>query len=1037
MLTLRSWLVLGVVLLGWWGRAASALDPHRATVQYLRSTWTEEDGFPAGQVTAFAQTPDGCLWIGGARGLVRFDGLGFHTVQESSRGVPITHVLGLATDAEGGLWVWMQGANILRYSNGRFENFASRAMLPDGYVTAMSASPDGGVLLATVGQEVFAYRRGRVEKAGSIAVPGTLILATAKTTDGRLWVGTSDNGLFSMEQGRAVQRSGGSGPKKINVLMAAPGNRLWVGTDDGLFAWDGARIGNAGVPLALRSGQVFTLAADRDGNVWAGTTRGLFRFAAAAGGEAAPPPEAERTAVVCTAMLEDREGDLWIGSAAGLQRWRDGVFVSYAGTAGMPRGDGGPIFAAPDGRVWFAPASGGLRWMEHGRVERARVAALQGDTVYSIAGVGDAVWVGGQQSGLTRLKRVGDALTSRTYTRADGLAQNSVYAVHASQDGTVWAGTLSAGLSRWKDGEFRTYTTADGLAANTVTAIAEDDGGAVWVATPNGVSVLRGGTWRTLRVEDGLPSNEVTALLRERSGPGNAGRGMWIGTADGPVLFAAGVLHRLPHVPAPLQQPVLGMAEDSAGSVWFAMPDQVLRVDAAKLTAGTLDAAEVRRYSRADGLLSTEGVRRSRSMLEDRDGRVWISTRSGLAAASPVDFARPAAAAVVQIKALLADGRTVPIGDARVPASQQRLLLQFAGVSLAMPERVRYRYRLDAFDKGWSEATDAREADYTHLDPGTYRFHLIASNGEGVWNSADTSLPFVIEPALWQTWWFRLCAAGLVVLAMWWAHRLRTLQLASQLHIRFEERLAERMRIAQDLHDTLLQGFLSASLQLDVAAEYVPRESPAAPMLRRVLALMRQVSEDCRSALMTLRTGVRFSHDLESGLAAVPQELGLEGTAAYRIVVNGSPEALEPLCSDEVFLIGREAVLNAYRHAQASLIEVELVYKSAGLHLFVRDDGIGIAEAIVQSGKEKHWGLTGMRERAAKTGAQLRIWTRPAEGTEIELIVPGHMAYVRSGRRGWWARVRARFAPALRAQGQKSLEKEQVRDEPADQNTYR
>lgn len=240
------------------------------------------------------------------------------------------------------------------------------------------------------------------------------------------------------------------------------------------------------------------------------------------------------------------------------------------------------------------------------------------------------------------------------------------------------------------------------------------------------------------------------------------------------------------------------------------------------------------------------------------------------------------------------------------------------------------------------------------------------------------------------------------MLAVWSAFLFRTRQLSRQLQLRFEERLAERMRIAQDLHDTLLQGFLSASLQLDVASEYVPRESPASPMLSRVLILMRQVSEDCRNSLVTLRTDKEPHHDLEAELAAVPQELGLDNKLTYRVVVNGPPRAIASACNDELFLVGREAVLNAYRHANATLVEVELVYKRTGLHLFVRDDGQGIDEEVLQSGKERHWGMTGMRERATKIGAQFRIWSRPEKGTEIELIVPGHIAFAQDKHNGTW-----------------------------------
>ncbi len=988
--------MLGALIFSFLCCTASALDPHRAIPQYLRDSWSKDDSFPGGQVSAIAQTSDGALWIGGDKGLVRFDGLSFRLLQESSKGVPITHVLGLATDAEGGLWVWMQGANVLRYSNGSFENVTSRRALPDGDVTAMSQTQDGGILLSTVGQETFEYRSGQIHKAGTVVVPGTLILSNAKTDDGRIWVGTSDNGLFCIQAGQIVRMNVAFAPKKINVLLSSSRNTLWIGTEQGLFRWDGQKMSNAEVPSSLRSDSIFSITSDRDGGLWAGTPHGLFRFAISSG--PAGKTVADHSDQVPTALFQDREGDLWIGTSQGLQRWRDGVFAAYPAAANTLNGSSGPIFADSDGRIWFGPADGGLYSLGISTMNRTYVPNLSHDVIYSIAGLGEDLWIGRQQGGLTHLYRKGPTFSNKTYTEADGLAQNSVYVVQETRDGTVWAGTLSAGLSRFKNGTFSTYTTTNGLASNTITAIEEDERSALWVATPNGVSVLSAGKWRTYSVKDGLPSDEATALMWDSS---SDSKKMWIGTANGLALFSASGGRSFEHIPELLRQPILGLAKDSAGSLWVATPEHILRLDPAKLLSGTLESTDIREYDRTDGLPSSESIRRSRSMLEDGSGRIWISTQGGLAIADPANLIRPPIPALVQIKSLLADGHPISLQQPEVPASQHRVTLQFAGVSLSVPERVRYRYRLDGFDKEWSEATTTREAVYTNLEPGAYRFHVTASNSDGVWNITDVSFPFFVEAALWQTRWFRLAAVMMVGLAMWWGYLFRTRQLARQLQLRFEERLAERMRIAQDLHDTLLQGFLSASLQLDVAAEYVSPDSPASPLLSRVLALMRQVCEDCRNSLGTLRNGDKFGGDLEAGFSALPQELGLGGTVSYRVLVNGSPRALEPMCRDELFLVGREAVLNAFRHADASLIEVELVYERTGLHLFVRDDGRGIEELTLLSGKERHWGVTGMRERAAKVGAQFSIWSRPAKGTEIELMVPGSVAFLRDKRAGF------------------------------------
>ena len=249
------------------------------------------------------------------------------------------------------------------------------------------------------------------------------------------------------------------------------------------------------------------------------------------------------------------------------------------------------------------------------------------------------------------------------------------------------------------------------------------------------------------------------------------------------------------------------------------------------------------------------------------------------------------------------------------------------------------------------------------------------------------------EQPLWQRWWFPLLCVLLGAAVIWGAHRLRLHQISKKLNLRFEERLAERMRVAQELHDTLLQGLLSASMQLHVAVDQLPPESAARPGLDRVLQLMGQVIEEGRNTLRGLRSSLEGSHDLGSSFSKIPQEFGEQEAPAFRVVVVGPVLALQPGIRDEVYRIGREAVLNAYRHSRASKVELELEYGASQLRIVVRDNGCGIDPEVMQSGREGHWGLPGMRERAEGIGAKLRVWSRRGEGTEVALCVPGEIAF--------------------------------------------
>jgi signal transduction histidine kinase len=465
-------------------------------------------------------------------------------------------------------------------------------------------------------------------------------------------------------------------------------------------------------------------------------------------------------------------------------------------------------------------------------------------------------------------------------------------------------------------------------------------------------------------------------------------------------------------VPVSLRDQILGLAEDKYGSLWVATSNHVLRVNREKLLRTTLADGDVREYGFADGLRGVEGVKRHRSVVTDPAGRIWISLNRGISMVDPERLRSNSAPATVHIQTVRADGNPIGIQRAtRVPGGRQRITFSYAGLSLSVPERVRFRYRLDGFDHGWSEPVAARDAVYTNLSPGSYRFRVIASNPDGVWSTNEAAITLEIDPLFWQTWWFRfaiLLACGFAALAL---YRFRLRQLTDRLNLRFEERLAERTRIAQELHDTLLQGFLSVSMQVHVAADALPGDSQVKPTLTRVLQRMGQVIEEGRNAVRGLRSSTSASFDLEHAFSLIQHELGAlaKDGVEFRVIVDGQQRPLPPLLRDEVYRIGREALVNAFRHSQAKHIEIELKYSTSQLRVFVRDDGSGIDPKIVQAGREGHWGLSGMQERADRIGARLHVFSRASAGTEIELAVPGRLAFQhQSGRRWKWFGNRGR-----------------------------
>lgn len=984
---LRRWLAMGAVV-GCLAGPVGAIDPNRAMSQYVRDRWGPESGFPKGAVYDIAQTTDGYLWFGTEKGLVRFDGTTFRLMRDPDPKLSSGHVLGLMGDRDGGLWVRLRRPTLLRYRQGQFENVMADLGRPLSTVTAMGRMRDGSLMVWVLEGEGSAikYAGNRFETLlTTTGLSRSPVMSMAESTPGMIWVGTRDAGLFRLGKGLVERITEGLPDPKINCLMPMKNGQLWVGTDNGIAQWDGERMHVAKMPAFSRPVRALALASDRDSNVWVGTnSQGLMRLNGQ--GVALLDDVSRHSNEAVTAVFEDREGNIWMGSASGVERLRDSVFVTYAEPEGLPSESNGPVYVDERGRTWFAPVDGGLHWLEKGRSSAVQAEGLAQDVVYSIAGGPDELWVGRQRGGLTQLRQ---GTTSKTYTQADGLAQNSVYAVHRNRDGSVWAGTLSGGASHLRNGRFTNYTAANGLASNMVASILEGSDGTMWFATPQGLSALSGGRWRTYTMKDGLPSDNVNCVVEDTSGL------LWIGTAAGLAYLRGGRAQVPAGEPAPLQEQILGLAEDRNGSLWVSTSNHVLRVKREFLLRGVADEEAVRDYGRADGLHGVEGVKRHRSVVTDGAGRIWFSMNRGLSVVDPGRLTSNSAPAIVHIQTISADGVMVdPREPVRIPARRQRITLGFVGVSLSVPERVRFRYALDGFDRGWSEPVPAHEAIYTNLGPGRYRFRVIASNADGVWNGAEATLRFEIEPAVWQTWWFRLSAAAAVILSILALYRLRLHQLTKQLNVRFEERLAERTRIAQDLHDTLLQGFLSASMQLHVAADSLPDDSAARPRLDRVLKLMAQVIEEGRNAVQGLRSSQSGSHDLDQAFSRIQQELGVQEEIDFRVIVQGRPQALHPVLRDEVYRIGREAVVNAFRHAQAKSIEVELEYTTKHFRFLVRDDGCGIDPHVLQQGREGHWGLPGMRERAERIGAKLHVYSSASAGTEVELSVPNHIAFL-------------------------------------------
>jgi signal transduction histidine kinase len=543
-------------------------------------------------------------------------------------------------------------------------------------------------------------------------------------------------------------------------------------------------------------------------------------------------------------------------------------------------------------------------------------------------------------------------------------------------------------VSRLKDGHFTNWGSADNLSSETINAIVEDRSGTIWAATPNGLDAFSKSRWISYGTSDGLPSVDVRTLFVDAEGT------LWIATSDGIAYYANGLLHCPQRASEILREPIAGIAEDGKGSLWFVTTDHDVEVSRDKLLTDSITEFDVRSYSTSDGLPGVQGVTRYRSMVNDSQRRIWVSLDRGLAMTEGKVTREDATPALARVDSITADH--TPIALTGIPAISHpvgNIAIAFGYAGLSNPDRIRYRYRLDGFDKNWSEASSMRQVTYTNLPPRKYRFEVIASNAAGLWNNPIATVDFELRPAFWQTWWFRLLIPISCLLLFFAFHRLRMYQLVRAMNQRFQERLGERTRIARELHDTLLQGVLSASMQLDVAVDQLPEESPAKSKLQHVLDLMGRVTEDGRNTLRGLRSASDPNLSLEQSFSRVKEELAMKDGTNFRVVSVSDPRPIRPVIRDEVYRIGREALSNAFHHAQARFVEVEIEYGTKFLRVLVRDDGRGIDSNVLTDGRDGHFGLTGMRERSEKIGARLRLRSRAHAGTEVELIVPGVIAF--------------------------------------------
>ncbi len=1014
MRTARTFVWVTVVL-AWWA-CAFGLDPSLDISQYAHTSWKVRDGFAKGAITSLAQTADGYLWAGTEFGLLRFDGVRAVAWQPpAGQQLPGSFITALLAARDGTLWI----GTTTGLASWKDRRLRQAPELSGQAVTSLLEARDGTVWVGTYAQSggTLCHIQSVVvycEAANGTLGPG--VKSLYEDSKGTLWVGLA-NGLWRWKPGAAeffairddlfgvtsfaedekgqllfgshagIHRlvngrvdpyplSGAANRLPVTQLFADHDGGLWIGTSEhGLMhIHQQGKTDVFSQPDGLSGDYVKRFLEDREGNIWVATLDGVDRFRAYAIPTISTRQGLSNT--VALSVLASKDGSVWISTISALDHWNNGRISPFGSRGGTRKSDG---------KLNGEPPDGGLLQDSSGRIWTPTADTfgyLQDEHYLSILHVPNPVpramaegpvghlWVTTMRAGLFHLfqEHVIEQIPWAGLGRK-GFAK--VLAADPSQRG-VWLGFSEGGVAYFANGAIRaSYSAANGLGEGPVNDLRFESRGALWVGSDTGLSRIKDGQVTTLTSKNGLPCDQVLAFIQDDE------RSMWLYMACGLVRITEAEL-----------------------DAWVANPSRLVKTKLFDTSDG------VRGHAVTNGYPPT--------MTKATDGKIWFVPVDGVSVIDPHHLAFNKLPPPVHVEEIIADGKTYDAsshrsGGLRLPPRVRDLTIRYTALSLVVPEKVRFRFKLEGQDPDWRKVVNERDVQYSNLGPDNYRFRVLACNNSGVWNEQGATLDFAIAPVYYQTNWFRALCVLTFLAMLWMVYELRVRHLARQFNMTLEARVNERTRIARDLHDTLLQSFHGLLLGFQAVSNLLPeRPAEAKERLDSAIDQAAGAITEGRDAIQQLRSSTVVTNDLAVAVNTLGEELAAGDTnpnaAVFQVQVEGTQRNLHPILRDEVYRIAGEALRNAFRHAQAHQIEVEIRYDERQLRLRVRDDGKGIDPKVLSGdGREGHYGLHGMRERAKLVGGKLAVWSALDSGTEIELSIPASAAYATSPtrRRSW------------------------------------
>jgi signal transduction histidine kinase/ligand-binding sensor domain-containing protein len=1001
----------GLALL-FWARPAVALDPAMRISQYAHAAWRMQDGAFGGAPHAITQTADGYIWIGTDTGLVRFDGIRFVPWEPPDKRLAISAVYSLLGGRDGNLWIG-SAAGLRTLKNDRLNDFPNAR----GRINTILEDHAGTVWVAR-------SRTGADHAGGICQVAGQQLRCFGNSDDmslptadplvedrlGNLWIGSSTELLrwspkswstYFRKELKPYQGLGG-----VGALAVAPDQSIWVGSYGshlGLHRIVGGVAQRVVLPgVDASKFRIDALFVDRHNSLWIGTsTDGLYRISGNEVSHFVKEDGLSGNSVEC--LYEDVEENLWVLSAGGLDVFRDTRVATVSTREGLWGDHVGSVLAARDGSIWIGNnesldvlrgnkvtsirMSDGLPghrvtslWEDHkGRIwvgidrtltiyDHGRfrmVPANDGRPVGIVTAISEDsdrnIWVVAAQAPGQRVFRIADDRVMQEFNEAE-IPLTRVLA--PDPRGGLWFGLYNGSLARYRAGKFE--IVAKDLSPRSVLSLAVDEDGSVWAATRDGLFRWREGVVKRLGLANGLPCEQIPAVIKDDDGA------LWLYSNCGVVSIAPTEIGR-----------------------WWQHPESKIRTR----IFDALDGAQ--------GALTTFLPQASKSP----DGRLWFTNDTIIQSVNPRHLNNNHLVPPVHIEQILADGKTYPAGQAlHLPARTRDIEIDYTALSFRLPQKVHFRYKLEGRNPEWQDAGTRRQVFFSDLPPGPYTFRVIASNNDGVWNDTGASWTFSIAPTFYQRLWFQTLMALAGIGLIWLLYRFRIRQITARADLQYTERLEERTRIARELHDTMLQSLQASLAQMQAGRNLLSRGSDRAlQAIDDAIAMAAGAIAEGRNAVGGLRSSGTIRNDLVEALKAMGGELAARGAATFQLVVEGPPRDLHPVIQDEIYRIGSEALRNAFRHARAQHIEVDVRYSGQLLRLQIRDDGVGIRPEILEGGCSGHYGLAGMRERSERIAAKLEIWSATGTGTEIDLSIPAARAYRTSPPRFRLAALHARM----------------------------